>query len=179
MNDAEVFLEHFGKKGMKWGVRSERPDGVSSKTNRAASKDAAEFARAKMFYGEGAGTRRKLIKAQVEAKTKLDPSYKKAFDHHLDMQDMGKQAVKAKSERRRKDIKAKTGKTARGVHRQLTGGFGPVSLASAVLAGGVVAARKTGADKILLNAAKTQFDAAKKNAGKNKPDDWLKKNGFV
>ena len=176
--DVDDFLEHFGVKGMKWGQRSARPDGVSSKVNRAASKDAAEFARAKMFYGEGAGTRRKLIKAQVEAKSKLDPNYKKAFDHHLSKQDMGKQAVKAKSERRRKDVASSTTKTAKGVHRQLTGGFGNVSLASAILAGGVVAARSTGADKVIFDAAKTAVKNAKKPSNKG-PEDWLKKNGFL
>ena len=38
---------HTGVKGMKWGV---------------AKRDAKEAARAKMFYGESAGTRRKDIK---------------------------------------------------------------------------------------------------------------------
>lgn len=36
------YLEHFGVKGMKWGVRRE------------ARKDAKESARAKMYYGEAA-----------------------------------------------------------------------------------------------------------------------------
>ena len=49
-------LYHFGILGMKWGRH---------KTIRNAKKDAHEFARAKMFYGEGAGTRRKLIKAKM------------------------------------------------------------------------------------------------------------------
>ena len=43
-------LYHFGVLGMKWGHH---------KTIRNAKKDTHEFARAKMFYGEGAGTRRK------------------------------------------------------------------------------------------------------------------------
>ena len=84
---------------MKWGVRRDNPSGVSRKTNREARKDAQEFARAKMFYGEGAGTRRKLIKAKVEGKSKKDPNYKKAFDQHLSNQDMSKHAEKARGER--------------------------------------------------------------------------------
>ncbi len=72
--DVEAFLEHFGVKGMKWGSRSnQRPDGVSRSTNRNATKDAKEFARAKQFYGVGAGTRRKHIKSTVEAKKKGTP----------------------------------------------------------------------------------------------------------
>lgn len=70
-------LYNYGVKGMRWGVR------------RRATKDAKEFARAKMFYGEGAGTRRKLIKATVEERSK-DPQYKKAFDEALSKQNMSK-----------------------------------------------------------------------------------------
>ena len=51
-------LYHSGIKGMKWGVR------------RKAKKDAKEYTKAKSFYGEGAGTRRKLIKQKVEYNSK-------------------------------------------------------------------------------------------------------------
>ena len=60
-------LMHYGVKGMKWGVR------------RRARRDAKEFTQAKMYYGEGAGNRRKLIKATVKARSK-DPFYKSEFD---------------------------------------------------------------------------------------------------
>lgn len=52
------YLSHSGIKGMKWGVR------------RKAKKDAKEHTKAKSFYGEGAGTRRKLIKQKVEYNSK-------------------------------------------------------------------------------------------------------------
>lgn len=94
---AEDYLAHFGVKGMRWGVRKDRPSGVSAKINRDAAKDAKEYARAKQFYGEGAGTRRKLIKAKVESKSKHSASYKKAFDHHLANQDMGKHAESSRA----------------------------------------------------------------------------------
>ena len=48
-------LMHYGVKGMKWGVR------------RRAHRDAKEYTQAKMYYGEGAGNRRKLIKATGKA----------------------------------------------------------------------------------------------------------------
>lgn len=184
-DDLEDFLAHYGVKGMKWGVRKadSRPEGVSARVNRDAKKDAREFARAKMFYGEGAGTRRKLIKATVEQKSKRDPSYKKAFDFHVDAQDMSKHAAKAQSERRRKDVTAKTTKTARGVHRQLTGGFGNVSMASAAIAGGYVVAKQTGADKVVINAAKTGFNNARRAAqsqqNRRAVNNWLRDQGWA
>ena len=184
--DVDDFLAHYGVKGMKWGVRrngNDRPEGVSARVNRDAKKDAREFARAKMFYGEGAGTRRKLIKATVDQKSNADPSYKKAFDHHLENQDMGRHVSKAKSERRRKDVTASTTKTAKGVHRQLTGGFGNVSLASAAIAGGYVVAKQTGADKIVIDAAKQSFATAKKAAANKQNQkavsDWMKQQGWA
>lgn len=180
MDEVDDFLAHYGVKGMKWGVRSSRPEGVSRRTNNVARKDAEEFARAKMFYGAGAGNRRKLIKATVEARSSKDPAYKKAFDEHLGNQDMGKHASKAKKERRNTDVKETTSKTVRGVHRKLTDQAGNVTLASAAIAGAYVTAKKTGADKVILNAAKkTVSDMMNQKQQNNGVDDWLKKNGFL
>lgn len=148
-------LTHFGVKGMRWGVRREGPAGVSASTNREARKDAQEFVRAKVFYGQGAGTRRKLIKATVEGKSKKDPNYKKAFDFHVDKQDTSKHASKARSERKRKDAVNSTRKTARGVTHILRGNPQYASAAAALVVGGALAARRAGVDKILLNAGKT------------------------
>lgn len=153
-------LVHYGIKGMKWGVHQSRPDGVTRGTNRDARKDAKEFARAKMFYGEGAGTRRKLINATVDAKTRRDDSYKKAFDHHLANQDMSKHASKARGERKRKNVANSTAKTARGVSHYLRGNPQYASAAAAMLAGGALWAHKNGVDKVVLNAGKTSFKNA-------------------
>lgn len=161
----DAFLEHYGVKGMRWGVRNSdtHPEGVSRSTSRDARKDATEFARAKMFYGDGAGTRRKLIKATVESKSKRDPNYKKAFDHHISRQDLGTHAAKARSERKRKDAVSGTAKTARGVHRSLTGGFGSVSMASAILAGGYMYAKSTGLDRVVAKHATQAFNDIRKS----------------
>jgi hypothetical protein len=157
VDEVEEFFAHFGIKGMHWGVRKGDHPEATRKTNREAKKDANEFARAKLFYGEGAGTRRKLIKATVEAKSKQDPMYKKAFEHHLDSQDLGTHAQKARSERHRKDARAKVGKTARGVNRQLNGPFAaPIGAAAVAAAYGVAKAK--GYDKTAYRAGASFID---------------------
>ena len=102
-------LYHSGIKGMKWGVR------------RKAKKDAKEYTKAKSFYGEGAGTRRKLIKQKVEYNSKNIPGYKEAFDHYVKNTDMSKRASQAVRERKVKDAKNSAGKAVRGVGNILAG----------------------------------------------------------
>ena len=177
----EVELKHYGVKGMKWGVRkSNDPAGISisRRTAREASKDAQEFARAKMFYGEGAGNRRKLIKATVEAKSKKDPSYKKAFDDALARQDMSKHASKARGERRRKDTKAKVGKGVRGTRHILNGNSQYASATTALLVGGALAAHRAGVDKVLLDTAKSSYSTAQQNRSNRNTAQFLKDMGL-
>ena len=157
-------LEHSGVKGMHWGVRKDDHPGASKSVNNDARKDAHEFARAKQFYGEGAGTRRKLIKATVTGKSKRDPSYKAAFDHHLANQDSADHAKKAQSERKRKNVKNSTAKTARGVTHILKGNSQYASAAAAMLVGGAMYAHKTGIDKVVLKAGKDQYSKAQEYA---------------
>lgn len=137
----ENLLEHHGIKGMHWGVRKHDYPGASARTNHQAHKDAKEFARAKMFYGEGAGTRRKLINAKVEANKKRDPAYAKAFDHHLARQDMGQHASKARSERGRKNAANTTKKTGGAIARGLTGQMGTAAAVVALAGMGVAYSR--------------------------------------
>lgn len=176
-------LMHYGVKGMRWGHHKARgPEGVSARTNREAKKDAEEYTRAKLFYGEGAGTRRKLIKNTVDAKVKRDPAYKKAFDYHVEQTDLSKRASQARSERKRKNAAAGVKKTARGGFHILNGNSQYANAAATLLVGGALYAHRRGIDKIILNTAKTQMSTAK-SAMKNKQNqklvaDLLKNAGF-
>lgn len=128
----EDFLAHHGVKGMRWGVRKQRTPGVSRKTDRAARKDAKEFTQAKMYHGEGAGNRRKMIKAKVDQRSK-DAAYKKAFDNHVSNTNWEKRGQQARGKRRRQDVKNSAGKTARGNRNLAIGNTQYVG--TAVLAG--------------------------------------------
>lgn len=110
-------LYHFGVKGMRWGVRRSRTSDTSKKSRNAkptlskedkrydklARKDAKEYARAKMFYGESAGNRRKLIKNTVAQRRKDNAHYNKVFDKYLAEQNMDKHVSAAKRERKVKN----------------------------------------------------------------------------
>jgi hypothetical protein len=159
--DVDDFLAHFGVKGMHWGVRRSNIPGVTRKTDRDAKRDADEFAKAKMFYGNGAGTRRKLIKAKVEQKSKANPGYKAAFEHHVGNQDLAKRADQAVSTRRRKDVKAKVGQGARGINRHINGPF----------AGGLAAVAAVSAYKY---ASSKGYNAQAAQMGKNFVENLLR-----
>lgn len=141
MYTRETELFHHGVKGMKWGVR---------KAKRMAKRDAKEFARAKMYYGEGAGNRRKLIKAKVKERSK-DKNYKEAFDTALSEQDMAKHATKAKAERTRNTAAKNTVKTGRGLVNAAMGNIGRASAGAAVI---YTIGHATGVNKVVSEYAK-------------------------
>lgn len=148
------YLAHHGIKGQKWGVRR-TPEQLGHRIvnahrdrheKREARKDAKEFARAKMYYGKGAGTRRKLIKATVAEKSK-SKVYADEFEKSLSSQNMADHAKKAKIERRISDVKDTTGKVGRSIVNIAVGN--PQRAAASVLATyGVL--KVTGMDQVLL-----------------------------
>lgn len=143
------YIAHYGIKGQSWGVRRfqnedgtlteegkkrygyyDKPDGTKdyNRINKDAANDAREYARAKAYYGDGAGTRRKKIKNQISERMK-DPDYKKAFDEQMKSQNMEEHQKAANRERKWEDTKESVGKTARGVKNLLLG-VGSASIAA-------------------------------------------------
>lgn len=179
--DEEVydFLEHHGVKGMRWGTRK-GPREISRRTDRAAAKDAKEFARAKMFFGEGAGTRRKLIRETVNAKSNRDPKYAKAFQQHLEKQDLSKHAEKAVSERKRTD-RAQTAKRSAGfLARKFTGEMGTAAAFTAVAVAGA-AFMKTPKGRSMMKTGMSKLSGAaeevQRRRGAAKLNDMFKRMG--
>lgn len=105
-------LKHFGILGQKWGVRRyQNEDGSLTEAGKAryykqidkeARKDAKRYVNAKQYYGEGAGTRRKLLKGELDKKMK-NPDYKAAFDKHVANADYVSATRRAKAERGARD----------------------------------------------------------------------------
>ena len=120
------YLEHFGVKGMKWGVRRE------------ARRDAKESARAKMYYGEGAGVRRRNINAIVKQKSK-DPTYKAEYEKAYAKQDLSKARRSAQRQLtvtdKTKGFRQGAGRVGRSITREATAavGFAAATAASAAI----------------------------------------------
>ena len=173
----EDTLVHFGVTGMKWGVRKSRPDGVSRATNRQALKDAKEFTQAKQFYGDGAGTRRKLIKKTVDQRSK-DEAYKKAFDHHVENTDWAKRSSQAISRRKRTDTVEGAKKTTRGITHLVAGNPQYASAAAILLFGAAGAAYKAGVHNHVAKYGKTVYSKAKVEFRAQQIKRQFKQNGF-
>lgn len=172
MNNYNDFLLHYGVKGQKYGVRRyqnedgtlteegkrhygyyDRPDGSKDykRIDKDARKDAEEYARARAFYGEGAGTRRKQIKNLTSERMK-DADYKAAFEKYLSQQDMSKHQQAANRERKFKDAKNTVAKTGRGVKNFLMGNAVPMTTAAIAIG---AALKYTGAGKHVMAYGKS------------------------
>lgn len=139
-------LAHYGVLGMKWGVRKQR---------RKAKKDAKEYVTAQQYYGKGAGTRRKLIKATVDQRKKDYPdTYTKEFDKAVEKANMAKATARAKRQRAANTAKDTTVKTARGIVNGLANNAVPIAATSAAI---LAIARLTGADKIIAEYAQRKI----------------------
>jgi hypothetical protein len=123
-----------------------------------AAKDAFEFARAQMFYGEGAGTRRKLIKAQVEHRIATIPGYAQAYNNAMLAQDMVEHAEKARKMRKNID---RTKKIERNVRGLTTGNKQALTTGVAVAGTVIYYAHMTGYDKVAWEYSKKKYKRAK------------------
>lgn len=171
----EAYLAHYGVVGMKWGKRrSDRPSTTPRKTERVASKDAKEFAKAKMYYGEGAGTRRKMINNTVKSRSR-DAAYKESFDRNLAKQDLAKAGAQARSKRKRTDAVNGTRKTARGVSHMLRGNSQYASATAAGLVAAGALAHKTGIDKVLMDKGKSAMNSPEVKRQAQKVKDLFNK----
>lgn len=120
------------------------------KLSKVATQDAARWARAEMFFGEGAGTRRKLLGAEIEHKMQTIPSYEERFLKAIKKQDMAEHAIKAAKERRKIDRTSKISKNTRSI---LRGDRRGLSTGLGLLVTGAYFAHQTGLDKVALEEA--------------------------
>lgn len=168
-------LAHYGVAGQKWGVRRyQNLDGTLTEEGKRhyygegdnkdwkrltkdAKKDAEDYARAKAYYGQGAGNRRKIIRNRISERIK-DPDYKAEFDRYMKLQDMEKHQKAANRERKVQDTKNFAAKTGRGLKNMILG-IGSASMTAVLLYN---AARYTGADKVISKYAKQLVSTAMK-----------------
>ena len=151
--DNGTYLEHHGGKGMKWGVR---------KSKQEARKDAKEYTQAKMYYGKGAGNRRKLIKAKVNSIKKVNPIYKREFDKLVSQTDMAKRSDEAISQRHRTDRKEAAGRAYRRWRNGATVASKIVGTVAVGAATAYYAANKHKIDSYIISKAQQKIRYAKK-----------------
>ena len=137
------------------------------KIKKEAAEDAKEYARAKAYYGDGAGTRRKKIKNLISEKMK-DPDYKKEFESQLASQDMAKHQKAANRERKVQDTKDKAARIGRGL-KNLMLGIGTTSVTAIALYN---TAKMVGADKKIAELGKTTLSKARVALSNLKPGNY-------
>jgi hypothetical protein len=122
--------------------------------NKMASKDAARWAYAEMFFGEGAGTRRKLLNAEIAQKMVAIPGYQETFESAMAKQDMAQHAFKAAKERKAIDRSAAVKRNVRGILTGNTRG-----LTNTVLTGLTIYAilHQTGLDEPIKQEIKARY----------------------
>ena len=119
-----------------------------------AKQDAYEYALAKMYYGQGAGTRRKLINAAVDHKIVNVPGYNDAFEEALASQNMADLAEAARKERHRKDVSKKVDRNVRGL---VTGNKASLTTGVAVISALAYLARETGYDHKIKSYVRIKY----------------------
>lgn len=130
-----------------------------------AAKDAHEYAAAYMSYGEGAGTRRKLIEGTVGYKAEFVPGYREAFEREHSGQNMEKHAKNAKNAHRTKAVVNSVNRNTRAL---ATGKHENMSTGLLILGAGAYLLHATGHDKTVIDFTKKQVKKAKRRFGKKK-----------
>jgi hypothetical protein len=85
--------------------------------SKEAKKDAAEYMAAQMSYGEGAGTRRKLIETAVAYKVERIPGYHQAFESFMHTENPLKHIKNAKRSHRMRDVGSVTSRNIKALAR--------------------------------------------------------------
>ena len=152
-SDNSEYLCHYGIPGMHWGhrnasLRNERH------TQRLAAKDAKRYADAKMFYGETAGTKRKLLNAELNKKKSKVPGYEEAFNKALENVDYAKSAKKAVVKRTTIDTTHKVKVTA----KKILGITGPIAATAAAV---LYSKNKEKVDSFIIAKGAMAFNAVK------------------
>jgi hypothetical protein len=127
-------------------------------TDKMAAKDAERYLAAEMFYGEGAGVRRRHMDAEVFQKQDSIPGYFEAFERAYSQLDLDKFAKAAIKEREKIDRAAKAGKNFRALK---SGNLQGLSSGVFIAVGVVYIAHQTGYDKKVEAEMKKQWASLK------------------
>jgi len=126
--------------------------------DKIAKKDAFNWARAEMFFGTGAGTRRKLLEAEIAHKVETISGYHESFNKWYSKQNFADHAIAAAKERKHIDRVSMLKRNGRGLltgnRRQLTG-----TVLTGVLVWGVLV--ETGYDKPIKAEVKKRYEQVK------------------
>lgn len=129
-----------------------------SKLEKMAQQDAHEWGLAEMFFGEGAGTKRKLIGAVIDQRMHDIPGYAEAFNDATQQLNQLEMAEKAVALRKRLDRGATVKKNFDAIR---SGRLHQLSTGVYVVGGLIYVAHATGYDKKIEAEAKRLYRKAK------------------
>lgn len=128
---------------------------MGNSVQKQAARDAEEYARAYMSYGEGAGTQRKLINGTVEYKKATIPGYRAAFERAARSQNMAKFAKEAERTNRRRNINTAVARNTRAI---MTGRYENVNSALLISGGAIYLAHRYEIDRKIVEKAKKKYN---------------------
>lgn len=123
-----------------------------------AQKDAHEYAAAYMAYGEGAGTRRKLIEGTVGYKAEFVPGYREAFEAEHSAQNMEQHAKNAKTSNRAKSVNKVVTRNTKAL---VAGKYENASTGLIIIGAIGYGLHATGLDKPVIDFTKKQYKKAR------------------